>query len=140
MKTLTRRCGVTARTVHLHEERGLIHSIRHSESGNRYFHPETEMRLHKIRQLQAIGLSLQEIAEVLPLYMESNDNYVSGKKAALNILRKHLADADQKLAELNTLREEIIRSIIRLEVLLEQHREEGERHMNVTSCNPRVDK
>lgn len=107
--------------IHLHERRGLIQSIRRGKGGNRYFHKKTVFQLQKIKQLQAIGLSLHEIGEVLPLYIDGDDNGVSGKKAALTILHRHLEEADNQLKQVTHLREEILKSIARMELLIEQH-------------------
>ncbi|MDO5687106.1 MAG: MerR family transcriptional regulator [Neisseria sp.] len=123
ISALAKETGLTQRIIHLHEERGLIASVRNGDSGNRYFTPQTVLRLNKVKQLQAIGLSLQEIAEVLPLYMDGDDHGVRGKEAALAILHRHLAETDQHIESLGQLREEIIKSIARLEVLLEQYRQ-----------------
>ncbi|MFT5722123.1 MAG: DNA-binding transcriptional MerR regulator [Motiliproteus sp.] len=116
---LSRRCGMTQRTLHLHEQRGLIASIRRQDSGNRYFTANTLHSLNKIKQLQAIGMNLEEVASVLGLYMDVDDHGASGKRAALDILRGHLKEVDHKLQDLTAFREDLLRSIVRLEVLLE---------------------
>lgn len=121
---LAKTTGFSQRMIHLHEERGLITSIRHQEGGNRYFSQEAIYRLNKVKQLQAIGLKLPEIAEVLPLYMDKSDKGIKGKKAALKILEGHLNNADKEISSLNLLREDIIKSIARLELLLEQYQAE----------------
>lgn len=118
---LAKITGFSQRVIHLHEERGLIESIRHQEGGNRYFSQDAVNRLNKVKQLQAIGLNLQEIVEVFPLYMDTSDYGVKGKQAALKILQSHLADADKQVDSLNLLREDILKSIARLELLLEQY-------------------
>lgn len=115
--------GISQRTIHLHEKRGFITSIRNSESGNRYFTKDMLFRVQKISQLQTIGLSIKEISEVLPLYLNESDNGVKGKEKALSILRDHLAETDSKLEQLGKLREGIVASIARMELLLEQYRE-----------------
>lgn len=117
---LSRRCDITQRTIHLHEQRGLISSIRRQDSGNRYFAASTIQRITKIRQLQAIGLNLEEVASVLDLYTEVDDHGASGKRAALDILRGHLKEVDNKLQDLTGFREDLLRSVVRLEVLLEE--------------------
>lgn len=115
--------GISKRTIHLHEKRGFITSIRNSENGNRYFTNDMLFRIQKISQLQTIGLSIKEISEVLPLYLDGNDNGVKGKEKALSILHDHLAETDCKLEQLGKLREGIVASIARMELLLEQYRQ-----------------
>ncbi|PLX61069.1 MerR family transcriptional regulator [Sedimenticola selenatireducens] len=116
---LSKCCDITQRTIHLHEQRGLISSIRRQGSGNRYFAASTIERITKIKQLQAIGLNLEEVASVLDLYMDKDDHGASGKRAALDILRGHLKEVDGKLQDMTRFREDLLRSIVRLEVLLE---------------------
>lgn len=118
---LAKLSGFSQRIIHLHEERGLIESIRHQEGGNRYFSQDAVNRLNKVKQLQAIGLNLQEIVEVFPLYMDPSDHGIKGKQAALKILQRHLANTDEQINNLNLLRADIIKSIARLELLLEQY-------------------
>ena len=77
---LAKLSGFSQRIIHLHEERGLIESIRHQEGGNRYFSQDAVNRLNKVKQLQAIGLNLQEIVEVFPLYMDPSDHGIKGNK------------------------------------------------------------
>lgn len=115
---------LSPRIIHLHEERGLIKSIRKTKKGNRYFDKENINRLEKIKQLQFIGLSLDEVAEVIDLYFNSDDYGISGKKAALEILHQQLADIDTKEQEINKLKSDIISSIAKLEVLIKQSEEQ----------------
>lgn len=124
----TKITGLSPRILHLHEERGLIKTVRKSKNGNRYFDKQSLYRLEKIKQLQLIGLSLDEIAEVIDLYFSADDYGVSGKKAALKILHKQLSDIEQKEQEINTLKEDIIRSIAKLEVLLQQSEQQLNNH------------
>lgn len=119
MSELAELCHVSQRVIHLHEERGLIESVRTHETGNRYFKPDTVKRLKKITQLQAIGLTIKEIAEILPLYMDESDHGIKGKKAALQILHNHLEETQYRLTQLNDLKESIIKSIARLELLID---------------------
>jgi len=117
---LSERCKMTQRTIHLYEERGLICSVRRQESGHRYFTQQMEIRLKKIMQLKGIGLNLKEISQVIDLYFSADDYGASGKRAALVILKGHLAEADQKLVKMTKFREDLMRSITRLETLMEE--------------------
>lgn len=124
----TEMTGFSARIIHLHEERGLIKTSRRSQQGHRYLDQENIARLNKIKQLQLIGLSLDEIASVIHLYFEAGDFGVSGKQAALKILHQHLHGIETQQQALNTLHADIIRSIARLELLLQQAQQQ---HSNI---------
>lgn len=118
--------GLSSRIIHLHEERGLIKTLRKKKNGNRYFDKENIHRLEKIKQLQLIGLSLDEISEVLDLYFNADDYGASGKRAALKILNEHLVGIEKKEQSLSILKADIIRSISKLELLLKQSEEKLE--------------
>lgn len=124
----TKITGLSPRILHLHEERGLIKTVRKSKNGNRYFDKQNIHRLEKIKQLQLIGLSLDEIAEVIDLYFKANDYGASGKRAALKILHEQLTDIEKKEQEINVLKEDIIRSIAKLEILLQQSEQQLNQH------------
>ncbi len=112
--------GLSKRIIHLNEERGLIESFRKNKKGNRYFDKHNVDRLNKIKQLQMIGLSFEEISEVIDLYFDINDYGVSGKKMALSLLQKQLFDIETKQQELQALKDDIVSSIAKLELLLQQ--------------------
>ncbi len=124
MGEVVKLTGFSPRIIHLHEKRGLVKTIRKTKKGNRYFDKKNIYRLEKIKQLQLIGLSLEEIAEVIDLYFKNHDYGISGKRATLEILHKQLADVEQKEKEISILKSDIIHSIAKLEVLLEQSEEQ----------------
>lgn len=126
MKEATEITGFSSRIIHLHEERGLIKTLRKKKNGNRYFDSDNIHRLIKIQQLQLIGLSLDEISEVLDLYFDADDYGISGKRAALNILNGHLLSIEKKEQSLRVLKSEVIGSISKLELLLKQSEEKLE--------------
>jgi len=61
------RCGVTAKTVRYYESIGLLDEPDRTESGYRDYGNDAVERLQFIRDAQAVGLSLAEIASVLEL-------------------------------------------------------------------------
>lgn len=62
---LSRRTGVSARSLRYYEAQGLLTSIR-SEAGQRHYSDAEVQRVALIRQLFAAGLSSRVIATVLP--------------------------------------------------------------------------
>src|SRR5262245_35763088 len=90
---LTEQAGVTARTVRYYESIGLIPPGEREGSGQHYYSYQTVIRLQKIDQLKQLGLSLDEIRDVIDLYF-TDPSGVEAKQKALVILRQHLAETD----------------------------------------------
>lgn len=64
---LARAAGVHIETVRYYQRRRLLPVPARRAPGFRYYSPETLERLRFIRRAQALGLSLEEIREVLGL-------------------------------------------------------------------------
>lgn len=115
---LTDRAGVTQRTVRYYESIGLLPSGEREGNGHHYYTEETVARLQKIDQLKKVGLSLEEIRDVIELYFTDTSG-VLPKRKVLGILRRHLADTDQKLEALGQFRSDLQSNIERFERWLE---------------------
>jgi MerR family copper efflux transcriptional regulator len=111
---LTERAGVTHRTVRYYESIGLIPSGEREGNGQHYYSEETVARLRKIDQLKKLGLSLEEIRDVIDLYFIDSIG-VQPKQKVLAILRQHLAEADQKIDRLQQFRTDLQENIERFE-------------------------
>jgi MerR family transcriptional regulator, copper efflux regulator len=114
------RTGVTARTVRYYEAIGLLPPGEREGGGQHYYDEAAVIRLRKIDQLKALGLSLEEIASVIELYFADP----SGKKAKLRVLtmlRQHLQQAEQKAAALDAFCAELRGHIQRFETWLKQN-------------------
>jgi DNA-binding transcriptional MerR regulator len=116
---LAKRAEVSHRTIHYYEEEGLLAPAERATGGHRYYTAEALARLHKIRQLQEIGLSLDEIRGVIDLYFIEPSG-IQGKQKVLEILHEQLAETERKMAELTRFRDDVQRNIARIEYLIEQ--------------------
>lgn len=123
MGELTRRAGVTPRTVRYYESIGLMPPGEREGTGQHYYTEKAIQRLRKIEQLKKLGLSLEEIRDVIDLYF-ADPSGVQPKQKVLAILRRHLADTDQKIDALDQFRDELRSHIDRFERWFE----ERERH------------
>jgi MerR family transcriptional regulator, copper efflux regulator len=111
---LAEQAKVTPRTVRYYESLGLIPTGEREGSGQHRYPEETVLRLKKIEQLKALGLSLQEISKVIHLYFDDP----SGKRAkvkVLELLRSHLSETDAQLTSLTQFRAELMGHIERFE-------------------------
>src|SRR2546427_6719370 len=103
---LTERAEVTPRTVRYYESIGLIPPGEREGHGQHYYTEETLARLQKIDQLKKLGLSLDEIRDVIDLYF-TDPSGIQPKQKVLAILRQHLAEADRKSTRLNSSHSQI---------------------------------
>jgi len=62
---LARRAGVSVRTLHYYDEIGLLPPARKSASGHRLYAAGDVARLHQIRSLRQLGLTLDEVRDCL---------------------------------------------------------------------------
>src|ERR1700735_4287309 len=112
---LAAEVGLTPQAIRFYETRRPLGPSEREGKGYRYYGEAELVRLKKIQALQSIGLSLDDIANVLPLYY-ADPTGVAGKKKIVEILRTQLAETDRKLASIQTFREELQRNITKYEL------------------------
>ncbi len=117
---LTQKAEVTPRTVRYYESIGLIPTGDREGNGQHYYTEETLARLRKIDQLKQLGLSLEEIRDVIDLYF-TDPSGVRAKEKVLGLLRKHLAEVDEKVSALQQLRADLASHVKRFERWLADH-------------------
>ena len=100
---VTALSNVPIRTIRYYESLGLIQSGDRTEGGFRQFDESVLARLAFIKRSQSLGLSLQEIGELLKVYdrgqLPCDD--VQAK------LKNKMVEIDQQIDELLTLRTEL---------------------------------
>jgi DNA-binding transcriptional MerR regulator len=102
------RTGLSARTLRYYEEVGLLPGVRRRAGGRRVYGEAELERLRFITRLKALGLSLAEIKELNAVYAIGGSTRAMLRRLA-ELLDRHLADVDARLAELGALRSEIHR-------------------------------
>ncbi len=113
------RAGVTPRTVRYYESLGLLGPSEREGAGFRYYTDVELAILQKINIYKGLGLSLDEIAVVLPLYSEDPTG-VQGKRKIVEILKSHLQEADDKIESLNQFRSELQANIDRIQQWIDE--------------------
>ena len=103
---LAARLGLTERTIRYYEERGLLDSIRRLEGGRRVYTDDDVRRLKFIQKLKVLGLSLQEMLELERLYRRHGSNRQVLPRL-IELLDAHLGTTDDRISELEGLRDEI---------------------------------
>ena len=119
---LAELAGVTQRTIRYYESIGLLKPGQREGHGHHYYPEEVLARLRKIDQLKRLGLSLEEIGEVIDLYF-TDPSGVQPKQRVLLILRKHLSETESKIGELQQFRSELQANIERFELFLSEKKE-----------------
>ena len=115
---LATRAKVTLRTIRYYESLGLIPQGEREGTGQHRYPEQTVARLLKIDQLKTLGLTLDEIREVIGLYF----NDPSGRRAknkVLGMLRDHLAETESQLEALANFQAELKAHILRFESWLD---------------------
>jgi DNA-binding transcriptional MerR regulator len=84
---LAQRTGLTVRTLHHYDEIGLLSPSRRSAAGHRLYETPEVARLQRIRSLQRLGFSLQQITALL-----DREDF-----AALQVVTMHLRQARAQL-------------------------------------------
>ena len=102
---LVRDFAVTSRTLRFYEEKGLLSPAREGEA--RLYSRRDRARLVYVLKGRAVGLSLDEVRELLDLY-DLGDGGVTQLKAAL-------AKFEQRIDSLKRQRAEIDRMVVELE-------------------------
>lgn len=97
---LGERAGVTAKTIRYYESIGLLDEPARTSAGYRDYGDDALERLRFVRDAQATGLSLAEIASVLEL--KGTGQRSCAHTAAL--LERHLLDLDRQIDQLVSAR------------------------------------
>ncbi|MCY1667364.1 helix-turn-helix domain-containing protein [Rhizobium sp. SL86] len=116
---LSERAGVSHRTIHYYERLGLVQPAEREGAGYRYYDETALKRLEKIAALKRLGLNLDEIAAVLPLYF-ADATGIKGKEKVVEILKVQLAKAETQLHELTAFKRDLEGNIARMEELIAQ--------------------
>ncbi|CAM3854035.1 Zn(2+)-responsive transcriptional regulator [Vibrio aquimaris] len=98
---LAKRCGVTTDTLRFYEKNGLIQPIGRSESGYRLYSEENQKQVGFILRAKDLGLSLEEIRELLDINLEATEHSCAEVKA---ITTAKLNLIDEKISELTRIR------------------------------------
>lgn len=94
------RAGVTTKTIRYYESLGLLDEPARSASGYRNYDEPAVERLSFIRDAQASGLALAEIASVLELKASGEGSC----SHTTSLLDRHLDEIDEQIIRLQTAR------------------------------------
>jgi MerR family copper efflux transcriptional regulator len=104
---VAKRTGLTAPTIRYYESIGLVKPPARSEAGYRRYSDTTVEELGFIKKAQALGFSLDEIAEILKLSR-------AGRRPCSHVLdlaRRHLSAVDERIQQLQRFRAQLANEI-----------------------------
>ncbi len=101
---LKTRSGISVKTIRYYEELGLIEAAGRTEGGFRLFTTETIARLAFIKRAQSLGLSLQEIGEILQIH----DRGKLPCQEVKHKLQAKVLEIEQRIAELQILKTQLV--------------------------------
>ncbi len=99
------RASVSVDTVRYYEKRGLLPRAPRTEGGFRLFAPETVKRVQFIKQAQDIGLSLEEIGQLLATGGADECQRMRG------LLRAKLGEIDERIKLMREFRRTLARHL-----------------------------
>jgi MerR family copper efflux transcriptional regulator len=100
---VTELSGISIRTIRYYESLGLIKASGRTEGGFRKFSVDVLTRLAFIKRAQHLGLSLEEIREILQVY----DHGLPPCNEIQEKLQEKILQIDNQVNQLLTLRSEI---------------------------------
>lgn len=104
---LSRKLEMSQRTIRYYEEIGLLNSVKRVEGGRRVFTDDDLRRLKLIKRLKLMGMTLSEMQELEAMWAFDK----SGDKVLTRLFELtgiHLKRVDDRIADLNILRNEIM--------------------------------
>jgi DNA-binding transcriptional MerR regulator len=115
---VARLTGLPVRTIRYYERRGLLEPAARSDSGYRLYGAEDAARLEFIKRAKLLGLTLEEIRELVSLAVGCNEGEIVPRLE--EVLDAKLEEMERKIAELSVFRENLLYYCRRAEELRER--------------------
>ncbi len=104
---LAKLLEMSTRTIRYYEELGLLNSVKRIENGRRIYTDDDVRRLKLIKRLKILGLTLSEMHELESIWQIHKTNDVVLRRL-LEILDSHVQRVDDRIKDLEILKNEII--------------------------------
>jgi MerR family transcriptional regulator, Zn(II)-responsive regulator of zntA len=101
---LAAELGINPKTIRYYEEIGLLPSAKRSENGYRFYDHADRERLHFISQAKAVGLTLEEIGEILAV----RRNGLQPCEHVLGLLDHKFLALEEQLRTLSDFRQQLL--------------------------------
>jgi len=115
---LSKRTGVSIRSLRYYEEQGLIASSRRA-NGYRAFSPLAVEQVEAVKLYLHLGLTTEQIAGILQCVMVNKEAFCA---EVMPLYRAKLAEIDRQLLQLSQIRSNLVE---RMEAIQEERRQAG---------------
>ncbi len=103
---VARLTGLSVKTLHHYEEQGLAEPAGRTETGYRLYGEEEVARLTFVKRAKLLGLTLEEIKDLVSLAADCNDGEIV--PSLKDILEVQLEKTERNMKELATFREGLL--------------------------------
>lgn len=100
---LARQIDINPKTIRYYEDINLLPRSKRGTNNYRVYSEDTLKQLSFIKKAQSLGFTLREIKEILSL----KDRGLKPCSHVQNLLKQRIADLEQKITELTTLRRDL---------------------------------
>jgi DNA-binding transcriptional MerR regulator len=103
---LSRLSGLSIKTIRYYERRGLLEQPPRTDSGYRLYGPEEVARVRFVQRAKLLGLTLEEIKELVELAVKCNEGEIVPRLE--KVLGAKLEETERKMAELSAFRQNLL--------------------------------
>ena len=103
---LAHQTGLSIKTIRFYESRGLLEQPPRTQGGYRLYGPEEVARLRFVQRAKLLGLTLEEIKELVELATRCNEGAIVPRLE--EVLEAKLAETERKMGELSAFRQNLI--------------------------------
>ena len=104
---IAQKLDMSQRTIRYYEEIGLLNSIKRIEGGRRIYTELDLRRLKLIKRLKIMGMTLSEMQELEAMWTIEKSNEKVLKRLS-ELLGNHLKRLDDRITDLDILKNEIL--------------------------------
>ena len=102
--TVARESGIPAKTIRYYEGIGLIDSAERASSGYRIYGEADVETLRFIHRARSLGFSVNDVASLIALWRDKQ----RASAQVRDLAREHVERIDQKVTELQTMRDTLV--------------------------------
>ena len=115
---LAKKLNITTRTIRYYEEIGLMGKNERLDGATRSYSKDDVLRLKFILKLKTMGISLKECEQLSNIFDINEKDFGKITPKLIEILDNHIARVDEKMANLSSLRNDIVNYRVRITDLL----------------------
>lgn len=119
---LAKSLNITPRTIRYYEEIGLMGKSKRQGGTTRTYDKDDILRLKFILKLKTLGISLKEGQQLSEIFDINKKDFSKITPKLIEILDSHIAKVDEKMANLSSLRKDIVDYRIRITEFLNDNK------------------